>query len=368
MSMTAVRPNHDVFVRGAPVTNETATHAGSVVKYRFEPNSVGTSLLSNTLGVESQRQLVATANLPHSYDMRSTWAGSDMCRELKMCGVSFNVMQVSLPNTSKPQNQTHPTQAKICYQSHCCSSQMSSYGCRAFFVLLLVCLSAAGADARQHGVLNGLQTATGLQQAAAVSSVGMNVLPSDVKPVGPAVSLAPETADAQMMTSISYMAASDAAAVAETAAADVAVAADPIDSAAAAVSGETAVTTASATSSSTVTTASTTAVEVIVIGAGLAGLKAAADLRARGYNVVVLEGRDRIGGRVHSAKMSPTSTYTVEAGAQWLHGDGRTNPVYTLVRDTLRVTPVVTGGSSQLRTTSSTALVRGTDISSFWTT
>jgi hypothetical protein len=285
-----------------------------------------------------------------------------------MCAVSFNVMRVSLPNTSKPQHQTHPTQANICYQSHCCSSQMSSYGCRAFFVLLLVCLSAAGADARQHGVLNGLQTATGLQQAAAVSSVGMNVLPSDVKPVGPAVSLAPETADAQMMTSISYMAASDAAAVAETAAADVAVAADPIDSAAAAVSGETAVTTASATSSSTVTTASTTVVEVIVIGAGLAGLKAAADLRARGYNVVILEGRDRIGGRVHSAKMSPTSTYTVEAGAQWLHGDARTNPVYTLVRDTLRVTPVVTGGSSQLRTTSSTALVRGTDISSFWTT
>ena len=37
---------------------------------------------------------------------------------------------------------------------------------------------------------------------------------------------------------------------------------------------------------------------VIVIGAGLAGLSAAWDLASAGAKVVVLEARDRIGGRV----------------------------------------------------------------------
>ncbi|PNW80465.1 hypothetical protein CHLRE_07g318651v5 [Chlamydomonas reinhardtii] len=42
---------------------------------------------------------------------------------------------------------------------------------------------------------------------------------------------------------------------------------------------------------------------VIVIGAGLAGLAAAQQLRQLGYKVLVLEARDRPGGRVHSARM-----------------------------------------------------------------
>jgi monoamine oxidase len=39
-------------------------------------------------------------------------------------------------------------------------------------------------------------------------------------------------------------------------------------------------------------------VDVIVIGAGLAGLVAARELEARGRSVLVLEARDRVGGRV----------------------------------------------------------------------
>lgn len=39
---------------------------------------------------------------------------------------------------------------------------------------------------------------------------------------------------------------------------------------------------------------------VIVVGAGLAGLAAARQLKIKGHRVIVLEGRDRIGGRVHS--------------------------------------------------------------------
>ncbi|KAG2450392.1 hypothetical protein HYH02_004895 [Chlamydomonas schloesseri] len=42
---------------------------------------------------------------------------------------------------------------------------------------------------------------------------------------------------------------------------------------------------------------------VIVIGAGLAGLAAAQQLRQLGYKVLVLEARERPGGRVHSARM-----------------------------------------------------------------
>ncbi|HXM70476.1 MAG TPA: FAD-dependent oxidoreductase, partial [Thermoanaerobaculia bacterium] len=38
--------------------------------------------------------------------------------------------------------------------------------------------------------------------------------------------------------------------------------------------------------------------DVVVVGAGVAGLAAARELRRRGLTVVVLEARDRIGGRV----------------------------------------------------------------------
>lgn len=40
-----------------------------------------------------------------------------------------------------------------------------------------------------------------------------------------------------------------------------------------------------------------TSYDVAVIGAGMAGLTAARDLAAKGYSVVLVEARDRIGGR-----------------------------------------------------------------------
>ena len=40
--------------------------------------------------------------------------------------------------------------------------------------------------------------------------------------------------------------------------------------------------------------------DVLIIGAGASGLSAANDLQTKGKNVLILEGRNRIGGRIHT--------------------------------------------------------------------
>jgi monoamine oxidase len=58
---------------------------------------------------------------------------------------------------------------------------------------------------------------------------------------------------------------------------------------------------------------------VAVVGAGFAGLQAATDLRAAGHDVVVLEARDRVGGRVWSQELVPGDPRTVvERGAEFV--------------------------------------------------
>lgn len=59
--------------------------------------------------------------------------------------------------------------------------------------------------------------------------------------------------------------------------------------------------------------------DVIVLGAGLAGLSAAADLLDAGRSVVVLEARDRIGGRVDT-RHDDRFPLPLERGAEFLHG------------------------------------------------
>ena len=56
--------------------------------------------------------------------------------------------------------------------------------------------------------------------------------------------------------------------------------------------------------------------EVVVVGAGLAGLSAARRLMDAGVEVVVLEARDRVGGRTHS--VVEDDGRIIEYGGQWV--------------------------------------------------
>lgn len=58
---------------------------------------------------------------------------------------------------------------------------------------------------------------------------------------------------------------------------------------------------------------------VIVVGAGIAGAAAARRLHLRGYEVAVVEARDRIGGRIHTVE-SDDWPIPVEQGAAWTGG------------------------------------------------
>ena len=68
--------------------------------------------------------------------------------------------------------------------------------------------------------------------------------------------------------------------------------------------------------------------EVLVIGAGIAGLTAARDLAVDGYDVAVLEARERIGGRIWT---SHALGLPADLGASWIHGF-EDNPIARLAR------------------------------------
>src|SRR6185437_6163607 len=67
---------------------------------------------------------------------------------------------------------------------------------------------------------------------------------------------------------------------------------------------------------------------VVVIGAGIAGLTAANALTHAGVECAVLEARDRIGGRLHTADLGGSP---VDLGGSWIHmPDG--NPMTAFAR------------------------------------
>ncbi|MCB9640795.1 MAG: FAD-dependent oxidoreductase [Myxococcales bacterium] len=59
-------------------------------------------------------------------------------------------------------------------------------------------------------------------------------------------------------------------------------------------------------------------VDVVIVGAGLAGLSAAWELSRRGLSVCVLEARDRVGGRVRTSREGWLHGQYAEAGAEYV--------------------------------------------------
>src|SRR5690606_1723610 len=66
---------------------------------------------------------------------------------------------------------------------------------------------------------------------------------------------------------------------------------------------------------------SQTKTDVIIIGAGLAGLAAALKLKKRNISYTIIEARSRIGGRVFSHQIDPQ--LIIELGGEWI-GDSHT--------------------------------------------
>lgn len=60
--------------------------------------------------------------------------------------------------------------------------------------------------------------------------------------------------------------------------------------------------------------------DVVIIGAGAAGLAAARELSGRGRSVCILEARERVGGRIHT--LHPAGLpLPIELGAEFIHGE-----------------------------------------------
>ncbi len=77
---------------------------------------------------------------------------------------------------------------------------------------------------------------------------------------------------------------------------------------------------------------------VVVVGAGFAGLACAHELNALGYDVTVVEARDRLGGRVHSFNAAMGTEYikgrNIEGGAELI---GSNHPAWVAYADKFKL-------------------------------
>jgi monoamine oxidase len=80
--------------------------------------------------------------------------------------------------------------------------------------------------------------------------------------------------------------------------------------------------------------------DVIIIGAGAAGLAAARDLSKAGLDIVVLEARSRVGGRIFT-QHDPDSILPIELGAEFIHG--KSNEIFSIIKEANLDVEEVTG-------------------------
>lgn len=69
---------------------------------------------------------------------------------------------------------------------------------------------------------------------------------------------------------------------------------------------------------------------ILIIGAGVSGISAAHRLSSKGHNITILEGRNRIGGRIWTDTLK--FSCPIELGASWLHGS-ENNILYKTVKE-----------------------------------
>lgn len=77
---------------------------------------------------------------------------------------------------------------------------------------------------------------------------------------------------------------------------------------------------------------------ILIIGAGLAGLACARELSRQGHTPIVIEGRDRIGGRIWTSHRWPDMP--MDLGASWIHGV-KDNPI-SLLADAIQAPRIST--------------------------
>jgi hypothetical protein len=70
--------------------------------------------------------------------------------------------------------------------------------------------------------------------------------------------------------------------------------------------------------------------DTILIGAGWTSAAAARELTAKGHSVLVLEARDRVGGR---ARTWSKDGVKIDVGCSWIHGYKEGNPTRVIAKD-----------------------------------